>query len=95
MDSGKKNRDVTRALVFVTQLGINMIVPILLCLFVGQWLDKRLGTQYLVIIFIFLGLLAAYRNMYVLMKPMLKGRKEKEDEKFWKSREENQNEHKE
>ena len=87
MNPEKQNRDVARALMLVTQLGVNMLVPIFLCLFVGQWLDKKLGTQFLTIIFIFVGILTAYRNFYVVLKPMLKGKKEKADEEFWKSQE--------
>ena len=87
MNPEKQNRDVAKALMLVTQLGVNMLVPIFLCLFVGQWLDKKLGTQFLTIIFIFVGILTAYRNFYVVLKPMLKGKKEKADEEFWKSQE--------
>ncbi len=95
MKPEKQSRDVAKALMLVTQLGVNMLVPIFLCLFVGQWLDKKLGTQFLTIIFIFIGILAAYRNFYVVLKPMLKGQKEKADEAFWKSQEESKDESKE
>lgn len=87
MGPEKQNRDVARALMLVTQLGVNMLVPIFLCLFVGQWLDKKLGTQFITIVFIFVGILTAYRNFYVVLKPMLKGKKEKADEEFWKQQE--------
>ena len=82
MNHKNKKQDVVRALILVTQLGVNMLVPIFLCLFFGQWLDKLLGTRFLVIIFILLGILAAYRNLYVVLKPMVKGNPErkKEDE---------------
>ncbi len=95
MNSPKKNRDVAKALMLVTQLGVNMLVPIFLCLFIGQWLDKQFGTQFITIIFIFVGILTAYRNFYVVLKPMLKGKKEKENEAFWKSQEESSDEPKE
>ena len=87
MNPEKQNRDVAKALMLVTQLGVNMLVPIFLCLFVGQWLDKKLGTQFITIVFIFVGILTAYRNFYVVLKPMLKGKKEKADEEFWKQQE--------
>ncbi len=73
MDPKKGDREILRALAMVSQLGISMIVPIVLCLFLGRWLDQLLGTDFLVLIFIILGILAAYRNLFVLMKPLLKG----------------------
>ena len=90
MNSGKKNHDVFKALSLLTQLGIGMLVPIFLCLFIGRWLDRLLGTGFLVIIFLILGILAAYRNLYVYTKPLLKGRRERENEAFWKTQTEKQ-----
>ena len=83
MNPKKQNRDVTKALMLVTQLGVNMLVPIFLCLFVGQWMDQKWDTQFWTIVFIFVGILTAYRNFYVVIKPMLKGKKQKADEAFW------------
>lgn len=81
----KKNHDVFKALALISQLGISMIVPILLCLFIGHWLDEKLGTGFLVIIFLILGILTAYRSLYMYTRPLIKGSKEKENEAFWKS----------
>ena len=35
---------IGQAIVMITQLSINMLVPVFMCLFIGIWLDKRLGT---------------------------------------------------
>ncbi|WP_343207867.1 AtpZ/AtpI family protein [Anaerolentibacter hominis] len=67
-----KNRPVVRALSLILQLGITMMVPIFLCLFVGSWLDKKLNTNFLVILFLILGMLAGFRNAYYSVKSFLK-----------------------
>lgn len=46
-------------------VGIQFAVSILLFLYVGQWLDKRLGTApWLLIIGVFLGAGASFYSMY-------------------------------
>ena len=36
---------IGQAIVMITQLSINMLVPVFMCLFIGIWLDKRLGKD--------------------------------------------------
>jgi hypothetical protein len=55
-------------LILITQFGINMLVPIALCFFAGYYLDKWLGTNFIVIIAFFVGALAGGRNVYILAK---------------------------
>ena len=78
--AGKKRRktdgydkNVFRMLTMITQFGINMIVPICLCFFVGYYLDMILGTSYFTVILFFIGALAGGRNIYVFSQRMLKG----------------------
>lgn len=101
MKDKKTNHDVFKALALITQLGIGMIVPVVLCFFIGRWLDNLLNTGFFIIIFLILGILAAYRNLFVYTRPFLKGTKEREQEKFWRAyekrregRKEQENEHK-
>lgn len=71
----KKQRDrrtTLRMLTLITQFGINMLVPIFLCFFVGYYLDKKMGTSYLMIIFFFIGALAGFRNIYIFARRMTK-----------------------
>ena len=45
-----------------------MIIPIILCVFIGKWIDEKLNTDPLfLIIFIILGVLSSFRNLYVLV----------------------------
>ena len=60
----KFNRSVYQSLVMIGQFGINMLVPVFACSFLGIFLDKKLGTSYLVIILFFAGALAGGRNVY-------------------------------
>lgn len=56
-----------RNIVFISQLGISIMVPTFLCLFLGLFLDDKFGTWFTVPL-LFLGLAAGLRNAYVLAK---------------------------
>ncbi len=60
----KFNRKVYQALTMIGQFGINMLVPVFLCSFLGIFLDGRLGTNFLVIVFFFIGAIAGGYNIY-------------------------------
>ena len=47
-----------------------MLVPILLCTFVGIFLDRLFSTSFIVIILFFFGAAAGFRNIFVLAKNM-------------------------
>lgn len=64
----KYSNDVYKSFTMITQFGINMIVPILLCTFGGIFLDKKFGTGYWVIILFFVGALAGATNVYRFSK---------------------------
>lgn len=68
----RERQTTLRMLTLITQFGINMLVPIFLCFFVGYYLDKKLGTSYLMIIFFFVGALAGFRNIYIFARRMTK-----------------------
>lgn len=73
---------VGQAFVLVTQLSINMIVPIFLSLFIGMGLDHLLGTEWLTLIMLLLGIMASIRSMFITLRPILKGERERQDEAF-------------
>lgn len=78
----RERQSTVRMLTLITQFGINMLVPIFLCFFVGYYLDQKLGTSYLIIIFFFIGALAGFRNVYIFARRMTKDDEEdKEDNK--------------
>lgn len=65
-------------LTLITQVGLMMLIPIFLCLFFGIWLDDRFATNgVFTIIFIIVGVLAGFRNMFVIvLKDIDKGKKD-------------------
>lgn len=64
----KYHRTVYQSLALISQFGITMLVPIFLCAFIGWFLDEKLQTSYLFILFFFIGALAGFRNIYILSK---------------------------
>lgn len=68
----KYQKDVFGGFAMVLQFGINMIVPILLCTFVGIFLDRLFSTSFIVIIMFFLGALAGFRNIFIFARNMNK-----------------------
>ena len=78
-NSMKNDKKVWKAVVMITQIGITMLVPIFLCLFIGMKLDKWLETNFITLIGIFIGILAAFRNVYILTKQFYAKDKARED----------------
>lgn len=74
-----RNSKVIKALMLITQLGISMMVPIFLCVFAGGWIDKKLQSGWAFPVFLILGIAAAFRNVYYLLKPFYAKDKERED----------------
>ena len=75
----KKNNDVVKGIIMITQIGLTMLVPIFLCIFIGYQLDSHFQTRFWFIIFLILGILAAFRNVYVLTKQFYAKDKARED----------------
>ena len=69
-----------KTLVVLTQTAISMIVPIVLCIFAGMWIDKKANTGNIwTMVFIILGIGAAFRNTYFLLRQFTKGVNEEDD----------------
>lgn len=66
-------------LTLVSQLGFTMITPILICVFIGTFIDERTNKAPLfTIVFILLGVGGAFRNLFYLVGKNIK--KEDKDE---------------
>lgn len=67
---GKKdNRHVFKNLSLVTQIGLSMIIPIIIGVYIGGLIDEKVGTQMAFrIIFILLGVATAFLNLFKLTK---------------------------
>lgn len=63
----KYKQSVFRTFALVTQLGISVLVPVLLCTFLGTWLEKNFSFP-LFIPLLIMGVLAGIRNAYYLVR---------------------------
>lgn len=78
---GKKNLSHLQSLVYLMQLGLTMIVPIVGGVLLGNFIDKKLSTSYLfLIICIVIGVLAAFRNLLVIGTKSTEKRGKNKDE---------------
>jgi len=68
----KFNKSVYQNFVLIGQFGINMLVPILFCSFLGIYIDKKLGTNFFVIILFFVGAISGGYNIYRFSKKSMK-----------------------
>lgn len=64
----KYKKSVYRSLVLVTQFGISMLVPILLCTLLGVWLGKKFDMPILTVPLFIIGALAGFKNVYIIAK---------------------------
>lgn len=72
MRQKKYGKGVYRSLSFITQFGINMLVPIGIMSYLGYFLDERLNTNFLMVIFFFLGAIAGFQNIYRMSKSIFR-----------------------
>ena len=64
----KYNKNVYQALMMISQFGINMLVPIFVCSFVGMFLDWKFGTSFWMVTLFFVGALAGFTNVFRFAK---------------------------
>ena len=67
----KHKKSVIATLSLISQLGVSMIVPVFLCIFVGIKLEEKIDFPF-TILFIILGILAGIRNVYAHKKHLVK-----------------------
>lgn len=61
---------MSRYLRFST-VGLELGFSVLIGLFVGQWLDKRLGTDpWMLLLFLLFGMVAGFRSVYRLLRDL-------------------------
>lgn len=78
MKKDKGYKEALKGLALISQLGISMVTPILLGLFIGQFLDKKLGTTgVFAIIFMLLGVGGGFVNLFKITGT----KKDKEEDK--------------
>ena len=63
----KKNK-VFQTLTLVSQFGITMLVPILLCTLIGVYIGEKFSIPIITVPLFMLGALAGFRNIYIMAK---------------------------
>lgn len=74
----KSSIKVGKSLSMILQLGLSVLVPIFLCVWVGIKLDAYLDTRYWTILLMVLGMMAAFRNVYLMVRTFYRKDLEKE-----------------
>ncbi|OLS01821.1 AtpZ/AtpI family protein [Tissierella creatinophila] len=65
INKNNNNKSALKNLALISQVGISVITPILLGVYIGQWIDKWVGTNGLfMIIFILLGTGGGFLNLF-------------------------------
>lgn len=66
----------------ISQIGLNMAIPIFIGVFVGHWVDTKAGTNGLfLILFILMGIYISFRNLFTtVLKKIDNGKKDSKDE---------------
>lgn len=64
----KYKRNVYQSIAMITQFGINMIVPILMCTLLGVYIGEKFDMMIIVIPLFIMGALAGFRNIYKMAK---------------------------
>lgn len=77
-----KGRRVFRSFAMVSQIGISMMVPIFICGALGWWINRLTGTQIWFVLMLFLGIGAAFRNVYMITKSFYLSDMKKEHERL-------------
>lgn len=64
----KERNNVVKALVMFWQVTITMLSPLLICGCIGFWLNEKFQTTIWFLVMMGLGVLAAFRNFYYLVR---------------------------
>lgn len=81
MDTDKKKFDGLRQIGLATTIPFMMVSGPLVGYFIGNWLDNKFDTApYLVIFWIFLGLISSARESYKLLKQVSDDSKDDDDD---------------
>ena len=64
-------REITESFSMVLQFGLNMIVPIAMCIALGVWIGDKYDMDWIVIPLFFVGALAGYTSIFKMVKQYL------------------------
>ena len=74
----KEKKDFLRWSGILSTVGINIVLATVIGFLIGYYLDSFLGTNpWLMILFLVLGIIAGFRNLFSILFRITKDRKEK------------------
>jgi ATP synthase protein I len=72
----KETKKSAVQMAYASSIGIAMVLAIFGCLFLGSWLDRKLGTEpYFTLLFLVIGIAAGFRNIYALIQKSFRDEK--------------------
>lgn len=85
--NGKEKRTIAYMISLISQIGISMIVPIFLCLFIGIKINNYIDKSIVIVVSLIVGCGVAYRNAYMLLKQTYASdmKREHEELEYYKS----------
>ncbi|MCT4633535.1 MAG: AtpZ/AtpI family protein [Firmicutes bacterium] len=72
-----KNFHMYKNLAILSQVGLTMIIPIFAGVYIGNWVDNKLGTRVFLFVFIIIGVMTSFLNLYKLATRSAKDHKRK------------------
>ncbi|ORJ60668.1 AtpZ/AtpI family protein [Geothermobacter hydrogeniphilus] len=78
---GEDRRQLIRSLGFLSSVGISLVAACLIGLALGHYLDKWLDTTpWMTLTWLGIGIIAGFRNVYILTQRELRRQKQGEDD---------------
>jgi ATP synthase protein I len=75
-------RQLIKSLGFLSGVGISMVAAILIGMAMGYYIDQWLGTSpWFLLIFLLFGIIAGFRNIYILTDRELKRQQQEDSQK--------------
>jgi ATP synthase protein I len=85
-DNKQERRELFKSIGFLSGVGISMVAATFIGFGMGYYLDQRFGTSpWLKMVFLLLGIVAGFRNIYILTARELR-RQEREEQQLEKDR---------
>ena len=85
-DNKQERRELFKSIGFLSGVGISMVAATFIGFGMGYYLDQWLGTSpWLKMVFLLLGIVAGFRNIYILTARELR-RQEREEQQLEKDR---------
>ena len=72
----KEKQQVLGMLALITQLGVIMIVSILMCTLIGNWIGRRLDMKWISVLGFFLGAMSGFTGVYRTVSKYIKKNKD-------------------